>query len=260
MPRGHLIGALVVLLAACAEPAPPYLGDWSPLESATDVSQLTTTYEAVDSVTFRATMDNQTFEFRTDGSEVETPWGGTIAVRAVDSTTWESVMRVGGQLISTDTIRVSEDGQALSMVSHNSASGSPVRSEMQMTRVSGGPGLAGVWRAASMSGGMLADLSIAAAGDSGLDLRFSGMNATCSPTFAGGDAPASSPMFDGNWTCSIAQDSAGGLSMTWKRDGDPRYTSMYSVSANGDTLREVTTATGANEPVTVVYTRKSATP
>lgn len=260
MPRGHLIGALVVLLAACAEPAPPYLGEWSPQESATDVSQLTTTYEAIDSITFRATMDNQSFEFRTDGSEAETPWGGTVAVRAIDSLSWESLMRVGGQTLSTDTIRVSADGQMLSMVSHNSASGTPVRSEMQMTRVSGGPGLAGVWRAASMSGGMLGDLSIAAAGDTGLDLRFSAMGATCSPTFSGGDAPASSPMFDGSWSCSVARDSAGGLSMTWKRNGEPRYTSVYSVSANGDTLREVSTATGTSEPITMLYTRKSAAP
>lgn len=247
------------LLFACSPAEPAYLGTWQAVQSQTDVSNLTATYEQVDSTTYRVTMDNQTFEMRMDGTETPTPWGGTVSVRVVDSLSWESVMRVNGQLMSTDTIRIASDGQALSMVSHNVASGTPTRSEMQMTRVSGGPGLAGVWRASSMSGAMLGDLSIAAAGDSGLTLGFSAMSATCSPLWDGSDAPAASPMFDGSWTCTVARDSVGGLTLGWKRNGEMRYSSQYSVSATGDTLREVSTATGANEPVTVVYTRKAET-
>jgi hypothetical protein len=260
MPRRHRFSALLLLLAACAEAPAPYLGEWTPDASQTDVTQLTATYEAVDSMTYRATMDNQTFELRMDGTELPTPWGGTIAVRPLDSLSWESVMRVNNQVISTDTMALSADGQTLTMVSHNVSSGTPSRSEMAMARVSGGPGLAGVWRASSMTGAMLGDLSIAAEGDSALDLRFSAMNATCSPPLSGADAPATSPMFDGTWTCAVTTDTTGGLSMSWKRNGELRYTSQYTVSANGDTLTEVSSATGANEPVRVVYTRKAATP
>jgi len=257
--RAVAILALSTILA-CRAAEPAYLGEWQPDQSQTDVSSLTATYEVVDSVTYRVTMDNQTFDMRMDGTESPTPWGGTFSVRMLDSLSWESIMRVNGQLISTDTAMLSTDGQSLSMVSHNVASGSPTRSEMQMTRVSGGPGLAGVWRASSMSGAMLGDLSIAAAGDSGLDLRFEGMNASCSPLFSGADAPATSPMFDGSWTCSVARDSTGGLSMSWKRNGEMRYTTQYTVSANADTLTEVSSAAGVNEPVRVVYTRKPAAP
>lgn len=261
MPSHGLVAPLLVLLAACApEPPAGYLGEWSADPSQSDATQLTATYEVVDSVTYRVTMDNQTFEMRTDGVESPTPWGGTITVRSLDSLSWESVMKVSGQVISTDSIRISPDGQTLTMRSTSVASGSPTQSEMGMMRVSGGPGLAGVWRASSMSGAMLGDLSITAAGDSGLDLRYSAMNAACSPHFSGAEASATSPMFDGSWSCMVARDSTGGLSVTWKRNGESRYTSAYTVSANRDTLTEVTTATGTNEPVRVVYLRNPAAP
>lgn len=242
--------------AACSGAEPAYLGHWVPDESQTDMSNVTMRYEALDSMTFRVTVDNQTFTMPTDGSEFETPWGGTMAVRQLDSLSWESIFRVNGQVMGTDTMWLAADGQSLTSRSHrpDGEGGSGV-TEMQMQRVDGGPGLAGTWRGSSVSGEMMGALDIAALGDSGLVINYAGMDATCSPTFGGGDAPATSPMFDNDWTCAIEETADGGLILTWKRAGEPRYISEYDVTTGGDTLTEVSTAAGINEPVTVKYTR-----
>ena len=64
-------------------------------------------------------------------------------------------------------------------------------------------------------------------------------------------------MFDDGWTCAISADSARSLLIAWKRQGENRYTASYSVSADGDTLTEVSSAVGTDEPMTVVYLRKA---
>jgi hypothetical protein len=258
MPSTRAATLLVLLAVACTPAEPPYLGSWQPDESQTDMTNVTMTYEAIDSITYQVTVDNQTFAMKTDGTENETPWGGTLAVRGLDSLSWESIVRMNGQVIGTDTMWLSADGQTLTSRSHRpDADGGSGATEMQMTRASGGPGLAGTWRGSSVSGSMMGELSFTALADSGLTIEYTGMGATCAPTFDGADAPAVSTMLGDDWSCAIATDEAGGLSLTWKRMGEPRYVSAYSVSADGDTLTEVSTASGINEPVTVVYTRKA---
>lgn len=249
---------LAVAALGCAAAEPAYVGTWVPDQSQTDVGNLTVQYEPVDSVTYQVTMDGQTFTMRTDGVETETPWGGTMAVQSIDSVSWVSQQRLNGNVIGTDTIWLSADGTTLSMRGHRAGpDGADMVSEMQMRRTTGGPGLAGTWQASGMSGSMVGNLEIAAAGDSGLEIHFASLQATCAPTWEGGDATATSPMFDGTWTCAIAEREDGGLTLTWKRSGEPRYVSEYTVSTSGDTLTEVSTAAEVNEPVTVVYTRSA---
>lgn len=257
MTNRSVAAALLAATLGCTAAKPAYLGTWVPDQSRTDVSQVTWTYEVVDSITYQVSVDNQSFLMKLDGSETESPWGGTFSSRQLDPNSWENIFRVDGQAVSTDTTWLSEDGNTLNSRSHQvNPDGGTTASEMTMTRTSGGPGLAGTWQASSVGGNMLAEVSIAAAGDSGLDLSFEGMGATCSPNFDGSDSKATSPVFDDGWTCSISTGSDHDLTLTWKRQGEPRYAVAYSVSANGDTLTEVSSAVGAEESVTVVYTKK----
>ena len=243
-------------VAACSTAEPAYLGHWVPDASRTDMSNITVQYEVIDSMTYRVSVDGQTYLMPVDGSEADTPWGGTIAVRQLDSLSWESIFRVGGNVIGTDTLWLAADGSTLTVHGHRTgASGSGEMSDTRFQRVAGGPGLAGTWSGAATTGGMIGELTITAAGDSALAIHFSSMQADCTPPLDGTDALATSPMFDGTWTCAIAEREDGGLTLTWKRSGTPRYIAEYTVAATGDTLTEVSTATDVNEPVTVVYVK-----
>ncbi len=256
--RRLLAPIAVLAVLACAPAEPAYLGTWVPDQSQADVTNITLQYEMVDSITYQVTVDGQTYTMSLDGTETETPWGGTTAVTPIDSLSWASVFRVGGTVISTDTVWLAADGQTLtSRANRPGPDGTVDVTEMQFRRVSGGPGLSGTWQASSMTGAMMGNMSIAAAGDSALEIHFASMQATCTPPLSGGDAVANSPMFDGTWTCAVAERDDGGLTLTWKRSGDPRYVSDFTVSADGNTLTEVATSTDVDEPVTLVYMRST---
>jgi hypothetical protein len=244
---------------ACAAPTPAYLGEWTPDMSQADLSKVTLVYEQLDSNRYRATMDGQSFEFTDDGSEAQTPWGGTSAIQALDSLHWESVFRVGGQVMGTDTISLSPDGGTLVIRSHRSATdGTTGATEMTLRRSAGESGLAGTWEGAEVSGQLTGDLTIADSGAAGLAFTWAAMEATCTAQLGGADSPIASPMFEDGWSCAAAERAPDAIALTWKRNGEVRYTAVLSPSADGATLTEVTTAEGTDEPVTMVYLRKGA--
>lgn len=256
-PSAFPVAALLIA-TACSPAAPSYVGHWSPNQSTADLSKVTWTYEAIDSTAYRVTVDGQTFTLPTDGSEAQTPWGGTMTLARIDSTTWTSVGRVNGNVTSTDTLMLSADGMSLSMHSHMmGADGTPSNTVMEMHRAAAAPGLAGTWQGMTASGNaMLGDLVIAAPNGDSLALDFKGLQTTCTVALGGGDAPVTSPMFGDGWTCTAARTDSG-FTLDWKRNGERRYGSVYTVVAGGDSLREVTTAQGTSEPVTVMYGKQA---
>ncbi len=250
--------AVLSLAAACSPAAPAYLGHWSPDQSTADLSKVTWTYEAVDSTGYRITVDGQTFMLPTDGSEAQTPWGGTMTLVAIDSATWTSVSRVNGTVVSNDTVMLSPDGLSLTMHSHMlGPDGTPTNTAMEMHRATAQPGLAGTWEGMRTTGNaMLGDLVITATGGDSLSLDFKALQTTCTIALGGGDAPVTSPMLGDGWTCAAARSDSG-FTLDWKRNGENRYSTTYTVIAGGDSLREVSTAQGTNEPVTVVYGKQA---
>ena len=49
----------------------------------------TVSYEQLPGGEMKANMDGQTYTFKTDGKDVMTPWGITMAWKSVDPKTWE---------------------------------------------------------------------------------------------------------------------------------------------------------------------------
>ncbi len=246
--------AVLGLLTACSPATPSYVGHWSPDQSTADLSKVTWTYEAMDAGGYRVNVDGQSFVLPTDGSEAETPWGGTMTLVALDSATWTSVSRINGTVVSNDTLMVAADGMSLTMHSHMlGPDGAPTNTTMEMHRAAAQPGLAGTWEGMSATGNaMLGDLVIGALGGDSLSLDFKALQTTCTVALGGGDAPVTSPMLGDGWACAAARSDSG-FTLDWKRNGENRYSTTYTVIAGGDSLREVSTAQGTNEPVTVVY-------
>lgn len=258
MSRTIVVSLAALLVLGCSSAERPYLGTWVPSQDAIDVSNFTVGYEMLDSASYQVTADNQTYLIRTDGSETDTPWGGTVAIRVIDSMTWESSYRVDGNVIGVDTLLLSPDGQGLTIRSNNLiATEGPQLTVMELRREGEGSGLAGSWKGTTMSGEAFGEISFVARGSEGITASFPAMQATCSPDFDGSDAAATSPMMDDGWTCAMNTTESGALLLTWKRAGEPRYTSEYTVSADGNQMTEVMAAVGTDEPVTINYQRRT---
>jgi hypothetical protein len=132
--------------AATADPA--YVGKWKLNNAKSDFGQLTATYEAVPGGGFKATIDGLSYTFKADGKPVATPWGTMATWKAVNDTTWEVSNTANGKPFGNDTMKLSADGKTLTV---DSKSPTGATSTSTFTRVSGGPGLAGTWKAAKMS-------------------------------------------------------------------------------------------------------------
>ncbi len=245
-------------LIACADAKPAYVGTWKANLAESDFGQLTLMYEPAEGGAFKATMDGNSYTFKTDGSPTPTPWGNTVAVKSIDSTTWESVATLNGKLLSTDTIRLSADSKSLTITSKMmQATGGVSSDTLSFTRKAGEKGLVGTWQAQKLNSSSPTTVQIAEAGADGIALKFVEMQGECSAQFDGKDAPATGPMWASGWTCSAQKKGDTAFELSVKKDGKPMYVSTYTVSADGKKLTEVGGSVSTTEKVKVVYDRQS---
>src|SRR3954462_7272135 len=107
-----------------------------------DFGDTSITYEQMPGGEMKVTTDCQSYTFKTDGKENATPWGTTIAVKAVDANTWERTEKTNGKVSNTSTMKLSADGKMLSLDSKRvKGDGGISNDSMSFQGVSGGPGL-----------------------------------------------------------------------------------------------------------------------
>jgi hypothetical protein len=250
---------LVIAVSACALCAAadaPYAGKWKMNLAKSNFGETTVTYEQLSGGQIRATMDNQSYTFRTDGTDAKTPWGFTLAWKPVDSTTWQTTEKTNGKVTATGTVKLSPDGKTLSMESKRSrADGGTFTDSITFERVSGTSGLAGKWKTKNLKSSSPETMTLTQKGSDGLTIASGNMGAVCDARFDGRDHPATGPMWPSGWSCSIARNGERGLDVTWKKDGKAMYGTSLVVSGDGRTLTESGSAVGANEKFTVVYDR-----
>jgi len=233
----------------------PYAGKWKMNTAKSDFGESTMTYEQMPNGETTVTMDGPSYTFKTDGKENPTPWGMTVAVKAIDGKTWEMLDRANGKVINTTTMKLSTDDKTLTLDSKRvKANGEMTNDSMTMQRVSGGPGLAGKWKMKKLNSSAPSVLDLSAKSADSLTITMDEKN-VCDAKFDGKDYPATGPGPSG-WSCSIAKSGAHGFDVTWKKDGKAMYKSTLAASADGKTLIESGSAVGVAEKFKIVYDRQ----
>src|SRR6185369_1175385 len=177
-----LIGIYACGLAAAADA--PYMGKWKMNAAKSDFGDTSVTYEQLPGGEMKATMDGQSYTFKTDGKDNITPWGVTMAWKAVDVNTWEITEKTNGKVGSTSTMKLSADGKMLSMSSKRVKSDGGVSNDsMTYQRASGGPGLAGKWKTKNLTSSSPEALSVTANGADGVTLTMGNDGVVCAAKF-----------------------------------------------------------------------------
>ena len=250
-----LIAVCACALGSAAEA--PYAGKWKMNIAKSDFGDTTITYEQMSGGEMKTTMDGQSYTFKTDGSDTMTPWGMTVAWKAVDAHTWEMTEKTNGKVTSTATLKLSPDGKRLTLDSKRvKADGGTSDDTISLQRVSGGPGLAGKWKTKNLKTSSPETLSLAPKGSDSLTISLGNAGGVCDAKFDGKDYPATGPVWPSGWSCTVAKRGARGLDLTWKKDGKEMYKTTMVVSADGKTLTETGSAAGVNEKVKIVYDRQ----
>ena len=96
MRNVFLIGICVCGLGAAADA--PYAGKWKMNVAKSNFGDTTVTYEQMPGGEMKTTADGQSYTFKTDGKDTMTPWGVTVAWKAIDANTWEMTEKTNGKV------------------------------------------------------------------------------------------------------------------------------------------------------------------
>jgi len=246
-----LAAACVLLLCAGVAPAQtalashPILGTWK-LNPAKSTVALTVTLTTNRDGSMRIAVQGDDRTFRIDGKDYPGLFGSVFAWTAAGPRAWNVVNKMNGKVESIDRYVLSADERVLTLT------GEPQppaprgdKREIVFQRVSGGPGLAGVWRSTS-----------ATAGEATAEYRVEGNNLTVSlqPTgerwsgpLDGRDYPlAPGASVPDGMTWAGRQSGARTISFVLKVKGGPVQFTTLTVAPDGKTL-EILQVNGATE-------------
>jgi hypothetical protein len=256
----HVSKALWCLIAATATLAAadlPYAGKWKMNPAKSDFGESTVTYSQLPSGEMQSTADGQSYKFKLDGKDYPDPFGDTAAWKSIDASTWETTWKLKGKVLTVDTLKLSADGQALTVNSKGAKpNGGSIDDTVTLQRVSGGPGLAGKWKTKNLKSSSPSVLELAPSGADGLVYRVLDMSMTCDAKLDGKYYPCSGPTLGPGWTLAWLKASPRSLEWSVQMNGKPMYKGAFSVSADGKTLTESGGATATNEKTKVVYDRQ----
>jgi hypothetical protein len=254
-----VVGALVAACVPAGLSAEdlPWVGKWKINVARSDFGQQSVTYAATGGGEFQWTAAGRTGKFKMDGKDYPDPDGSTEAWREVDASTWETVYKLGGKVLSTDTSRISADGKTMTIKSVGTKpNGQAFEDESVLTRVSGGPGLAGKWKTAKVTISAPSLVEIEPFEGDGLKARNVDFQSTWSAKFDGKDNPISGPRVPPGLTVSMRRVGPRSYEFVTKQNGKALYTGSSTVSADGKTLTGVSVPAGTTEKTTAVYDRQ----
>jgi hypothetical protein len=254
--RNVLLATFTAALTLAAADA-PYAGKWKMNPSKSDFRETTVTIAAGASGEMQFTVDGQSYTFKVDGKDYPGLFGQTAAWTQIDATTWETIDKLNGKVLSTEKTTLSADGKTITVNSKGSKPDGGVMDDTAVyQRVSGGPGLAGKWKTRKFNSSAPSVLELAPSGADGVKFSIVDFKLVCDAKLDGKDYPCTGPTLAPGWTMSVKPSGPRGLEMTDKENGKPLYQMTMTVSADGKTLTEVGGAIGTGEKMKVVYDRQ----
>jgi hypothetical protein len=253
---GLFLAVLAVAIGSAAAADLPWVGKWKLNPAKSDFTGSTVTYTQ-QGIELSYSEQGESYKFKTDGKDYVTPFGYTASWKRIDDHTAQMDAKLNGKVIETDTLRLSNDYNGLTVTAKGSnPNGQPWEDTTVYKRMNGKTGLAGVWKATQVKLGSLRQIEFAAFGADGLTWTIADYNVTCSAKFDGKDYPATGPSAPKGLTVSLKKTGPRNFDLTEKKNGKPVYRAAYTLSADGKTLTEAGAIPATNEKTTAVYDRQ----
>jgi hypothetical protein len=244
-----LVPCLGTALIALAQP--PHAGTWEIDYASSDPGEVVLAFNDIGSGLWEFSANGRrVLQFRIDAEpcascQASEPW------KPIGPNTWDT-----GWLSSSgaaDIVKIAADGRSLSLVSEGTT--------RIFERLSGGPGLSGVWRLEIERSDSPPLIELSPAVDDWFVFKSPTEGLICVLLLDGGDHHCSSAAFSSaassspSWTIAMRTTDMRTLAVAVKKDGETAAESSYTVSADGRSMTQTErSASGAN--VKTVYTRQ----
>jgi len=133
--------------------------------------------------------------------------------------------------------------------------GKTVQQTSTDTRVSGGPGFIGKWKSGELKG-TATTMRITTAGTTGITVESLEAQSICKASFDGKDYPVNVAGQPSKFTNAFTKTSPTTFTVTTKLSGKEFAVDVYTISADGKTLTDDSTATATKEKTKAVFDRR----
>jgi hypothetical protein len=233
---------------------PDFSGTWKLNLSKSQLSGPTYTFDKKPSGVWHYSGGGFDADFDLTGKEYTMPSGVSITGKELSPTSWDLAFRMGGKPISKS--KVTLQGDSLMWVSDvKDPQGKSVQQTSTDTRVSGGPGFAGKWKAGTPTGGSTT-LKITMQGADAVTIEVPEYQQSAKGSFDGKDYPVMQAGQASKFTNAFTKTGSNTLKVVTKLNGKPFAVDVYHLSADGKTLTDESTATATAEKTKVVYDRQ----
>lgn len=192
-------------------------------------------------------------DFDLTGKEHVMPNGMGIIGKEVSPTAWDLTFRMNGKTVQRSHLAVT--GNSINNVmDFIGADGKTVQQKTIDTRVSGGPGFSGKWKAGEVAGGATT-MKITLQGANRINMTFPEGQTIVKGRFDGKDYPvmqAGRPMKFTNAFTRVGNT----IKVVAKLSGKPFTEDIYTLSTDGKTLTDESTAIATGEKIKAVFDRQ----
>jgi hypothetical protein len=246
------VSALAVAsLAMAAEPQ--LAGTWKLNLAKSQLGGAVYTFEKKESGLWHYSGGGFDTDFDLTGKEYTMPSGAALAVKELGPNSWKMTSRMGKV---TSKGKATLNGDSMSWVWETSGpDGKAVLQESTDTRVSGGPGFEGKWKSGNLEG-TATTLKIATEGASGITIEVPEAQVVCKAAFDGKEYPVMIGGQPSKMTNSFTRTAPNSMKVITKMSGKEMAIDVYTVSADGKTLTDNSTATATNEETSSVFDRQ----
>ena len=253
--RTSWVGALALLAPAILlAQQPNFSGTWKLNLAKSRLSGMAYTFTKKPSGIWHYSGGGFDADFDLTGKEYTMPSGVSVIGEEVSPTSWELTFRMNGKSISKSN--VTRSGDSLKWVSDvTSPDGKTVQQTSTDTRISGGPGFVGKWKAGNLKGASTT-LKITTQGSDGVTIEVPEFQQVVEGSFDGKDYPVMQAGQASKFTNSFTKGRPNSFKIRTKLNGKPFALDVYTLSADGKTLTDHTTVTATKEKTTSVFERQ----
>ena len=253
----HAVGiaAVVVPLAAATAVAqsPSFAGSWKLNLAKSQLGGMVYSIGKTPSGMLHYSGGGFEADFDLTGRERVMPSGVAIIGKELSPTSWKLTFRMSGKTVGTTHLTVT--GNSINNVADLiGADGKTTQQKTTDTRVSGGPGFLGKWKAGEVAGATTT-LKITLDGAKGITITIPEAQATVKGSFDGKDYPVMQAGRATKFTNAFA-NVRNSIKVTQKLNGKVFTEDVYTVSADGKTLTDESTAIATGEKTKAVFDRR----
>jgi len=245
--------ALGCAFAATVPAASPFSGKWKFNAAKSKLTGTTDSVAAAGANTWKFTYGSFSWTVKADGTDQPTPFGTTVALKALSPFKWEITDKAKGKVAATETWELAADGKSMTRTSTGKREdGTSFNDVVMVKRTAGDKGFEGTWESTDVKASP-SEIDIADNGDNGLTLTVPAENVKLTVTFDGKDNAAQGPKVPAGMMLSAKSAGPRKVEATTKVNGKVLDSETWEVSADGKTFTYTEKDAGETRATVSVY-------